>query len=176
MKVTREEISASVILPHFHAVQDVFADFSPEPGVKLDRLKKTQFIIDPSVHDKPRHFAATRDDGRLMMFAPGIIDLDIETLIAILTHEFGHAADFTYAGRWISQPSGPGIARWIEDSDLSRREFRTWRKLWEDRSRDHVEWAADGIAEAVTGRNIKYCGDCVLQCFHGGIERPKGLR
>lgn len=176
MRISREEIAASVILPHFHAVRDVFCGFEPEPGQSLSRLGKVKFIIDPDIRDKPRHFAATRDDGYLMMFAPEFVDLEFETVVAILTHEFGHAADFVYPGRWVTAPDGPQKAHWVRSSDLETKSFRRWRKFWEDRGRDQVEWAADGIAESVTGKRIEYCGDCVLQCFHGGIKRPKGLR
>jgi len=176
VRISREEIAASVILPHFHAVQDVFSFHKPELGIRLDRLTRVTFIVDPDIHDKPRHFAATRDDGRLMMFAPEIVDLDVETLVAIVTHEFGHAADFVYPARWIMPPDGPGKARWIRDDEIATKPFRQWRKLWEDRNRDQVEWAADGVAEAVTGKKIGYCGDCIIQCFEGGIGRPKGLR
>lgn len=176
MRLSSEEIAASVILPHFHAVQDVFSSYRPEPGFRLTRLQRVDFIIDPNLHDKPRHFAATRDDGRLMMFAPQIVDLDVHTFVAILMHEFGHATDFAYPGRWMMPPDGPEKATWICESDVDTKPFHKWRKIWEDRTRDQVEWAADGIAQSITGKSIGYCGDCVLQCFEGGIPRPKGLR
>jgi len=171
-----DEIAATVIAPHFDAVRDVFLGFDPEPDFSFVRLEKLKFVIDPKMHDKPRHFAATRDDGLLMLFAPQIVDLDVETLVAIIAHEFGHALDFLYPARFYTPADGPARASWIEERNVDTRAFRAWSKLWEDRNRDQVEWAADGIAELVTGQHITYCGSCVLQCFGGGIERPKGLR
>jgi hypothetical protein len=185
--VSDEEIAASVLEPHFCAVRDLFSQFEPEPGLKLSKLAKVQFVIDSKVHDKPRHFAATYEEKPLMVFAPQIVDLGVETVVAILAHEFGHAADFQYPSRWYTHARGPCVARWIDSKDVERKlkngnrvdtkPFRAWSKAWSDRGRDQVEWAADGIAEAVTGKHITYDGPLVLQCLHGhGIERPKGLR
>jgi len=165
-------------MPHFCAVQDVFSAFEVEPGVRLEKLAKVKFRIEPKVHDKPRHFAATYEDARLMIFAPEIVDLPFETLVAILSHEFGHAADFAYPARWfMAGGGGPSTASWIPEKRTDSRLFRQWDKAWTGRSRDQVEWAADGIAQHVTGQKITYCGDCMLQTFSGcGVERPKGLR
>lgn len=182
--VTKEEIAASVIEPHFKAVQDVFSSFEPEPGMRLSKLERVKFIIEPKVHDKPRHFAATRDDALLMMFAPQIIELDIDTLVAILAHEFGHAADFAYPARWFTHDRGPCRAEWIDSNRVEEKvgprrdtkSFRAWSKLWRDRGKDQVEWAADGIAEAVLDKHITYCKPLLLQSFVCGIDRPKGLR
>jgi len=175
--ISREEIAASVVMPHFCAVQDAFAEFEVEPGVKLVKLAKVKFVIDPKIHDKPRHFAATFEDGRSMVFAPEIVDLPFETLVAILAHEFGHAADFAYPARWFMAGGGPSTASWIPERKTDSRLFRQWDKTWTGRNRDQVEWAADGIAQAVTGQTLTYCGDCMLQSFSGcGVERPKGLR
>jgi hypothetical protein len=174
--ITQEEIAATVVAPHFEGVRDVFLSFSPEPDLRLQKLKKIKFVIDESMHDTPRHFAATRDDGLLMLFAPEIVDLDVETLVAIIAHEFGHALDFLYPARFYMPADGPAEATWIVERDLDTRAFRTWSKIWDKRNRDQIEWAADGIAEFMTGKHITYCGPCILQCFSGGIERPKGLR
>lgn len=190
--LTDEEIAASILEPHFKAVQERFVAFEPEPGLRLVKLAKVKFIVDPKVHDTERHFAATRDDARLMYFAPQIVDLPPETLVAILAHEFGHAADFAYAARWFMPANGPGCARWIKTNEVEKvakngargdtSSFRAWSRSWAarddegERGRDRIEWAADGIAEAVVGKPIYYCGDPLLQCFCCGIERPAGLR
>lgn len=170
------ESTALVIKPYFDAARDVFSSCEIEPGFTLSRLAKVKFIVDPKIHNKPRHFAATMDDGLLMMFAPQFVELPVETLVAIITHEFGHAADFVYPARWYTPSNGPSKASWIESGGVDTRAFRLWTKLWEDRGRDQVEWAADGIAQAVTGKHLVYGGDCMLQRFSQGVERPKGLR
>lgn len=175
------EIAAAVLLPHFDAVRDVFAAYHPEPDVRLTKLARVRFVIDPDIRDKRRHFAGTSDTGLQQYYAPEIVDLGEENLIAIVAHEFGHSTDFMYPGRWISPADGPGVAQWISDADEQRRDrdgrypARAWRRLWRERNADHIEWAADGIAQAITGRKIGYCGPCLLQCF-SGIERPVGLR
>lgn len=178
----RDEIAYAVLQPHFDAVRDLFASFSPAPGVKLAKLIQTKFLIDAKVgrggtrlpHCEGRHYAATRDDGLRMYFAPDFVTLPFETMVAILAHEFGHAADHTYPASWLMPPGGPGKATWIGQEDTRR--HREWQRLWRDRSIDQIEWAADGIAEAVTGRRIGYSGACMLQRFDAGIERPVGLR
>ncbi|MCP4242345.1 MAG: hypothetical protein GY772_17460 [bacterium] len=168
-----DEVAAAVLEPHFFVVRDMFLDFEAEDGGNLRRLRRTRMVVDPSVRDSPRHFAACRDDGMLVLLAPAAADLPVENLMAILAHELGHAADFAYPGNWVTL--GPGNeAVWIGERD--DRVARKWRRLWEQRTDDQVEWAADAIAEAVTGVKVEYCGDCMLQCFSGGNQRPPGLR
>jgi hypothetical protein len=175
--VSEEEMAASIIQPYFDAVRHTFSSFVPDDNDgHLKKLARVRFVVDPDIHDTPRHFAATRDDGIHMMFAPQIVDLSTETLIAIIVHEFGHAADFSYPGRWVTPPSGTKKAIWIPDEDEDLKQSRQWKKLWNTRGRDQIEWAADGIAFTVTGMKLEYCGDCMLQCFSGGTTRPKGLR
>lgn len=108
----------------------------------------------------------------MLVIAPQAAELPVVTLVAILSHECGHAADFLYPARWVCERGAP--ARWVEEVDTKR--ARKLRKLWNERSRDQVEWDADSIAWAMTGRKIGYCGPCLLQCFEGGGKRPKGLR
>jgi hypothetical protein len=179
----RLEIASAVLRPHFDAVRDVFVGFRPEPGhAGLLLLRKTRLIIDPAVHDTFRHFAMCSDDGMVMRFAPEAVDLPIETVVAITAHEFGHASDFAYPARWVLL--GRGKAEWIP-ADGSK-PVKRWQRAWRERNqaaragdegaRDQIEWAADGISQAVTGKKTGYCGSCLLQCFAGGIERPVGLR
>ena len=183
--MTEVELAAVILQPHFDAVRDEFVRFIPEKGVTLDRLMKTKLIVEPSIHDKPRHFAACRDDGMQILCAPPIVDLvPVKQMVAILAHEFGHASDMAYPGQWVV--INPGAkhqkAVWVGDSDDRNAVY--WReRLWHERSRDEIEWTADAIAELVTGRLIHYCGDCVLQCFTPlaeaplrHVRRPKGLR
>jgi hypothetical protein len=185
------EVAAAILEPHFDAVRDTFADFEPEPGVRLSVLRRTRFVIDPSVHDTPRHYGMCRDDGLLMKFAPEIVALDLEPLTAILSHEFGHAGDFAYPARWVTAKGKPAVwvgeggswhrdnqgnAQWREQQGKEAQRIRRWQNLWHDRSDDQVEWAADSIAFTVTGIRVRYCGPCMLQCFSGTGGRPEGLR
>lgn len=169
----QEELATAIIQPHFDAVRDTFIDYEPEPGFTFDKLKRTKMVVDGDVHDTERHFAMCRDDGLLIRVAPEAIELPWEQLVAILLHEFGHASDFAYPGKWVA-PTGDGPATWI--GDRSDKPARKYRRLWEERNNDQVEHAADAIAFAVTGMKIQYCGSCMLQCFDGGSSRPRGLK
>jgi len=168
-----DEVAAAVLEPHFDAVRDTFSEFEAESGVTLSKLKKVKMIVDPSVHDSPRHFAQCRDDGMLIKLAPQAAKLPWENLVAILLHEFGHAADFAYPAMWVTSFSNSDPAVWVgmrEDKYT-----RKWRNLWNVRNDDQVECSADAIAHAVAGISIKYCGPCMVQCF-SGADRPGGLR
>jgi hypothetical protein len=171
MGVATNEMAATVLAPYFDAVRDVFSAHEPAPNQSLDKLAKTDFIVDGRIHDSNRHFAGCRQDGLLILLAPQSVDLPEDTLVAIIAHEFGHAADYAYPGRWLPERDEP--AAWL--ADLSTKEAKRWMKAWPDRSDDQVEWAADSIAQAVTGRRIGYCGPCLLQCWEGK-SRPDGLR
>lgn len=166
------EFAASILKPHFDAVRDVFASFRPEPSIKLDRLVRVKLLVDPEIHDSVRHFAACRDDGQHILLAPEAADLPVDTLVAILSHEFGHAADFSYPGAWrLEQRYKP--ATW---KPIAGRHAGAKMRVWQDRTVDQVEWTADAICFTILGKQIGYCGPCVLQCFSGGRPRPKGLR
>jgi hypothetical protein len=190
-------LAAAVLTPHFDAVRDLFAAYRPASGEQLTKMRKVQFVIDPAIHDSERHFAATLNDGLLMGFSPLIVDLPVETLVAIVTHEFGHAADFAFPGSWMSPMEGPGEALWLgpvaSQPDRKMRKLAgEWHKLWDLRNRrahagdrtpteklarDQVEWAADAIAFRVTGQRLGYCGPCLLQCLRAEApDRPAGLR
>jgi hypothetical protein len=160
-------------------------------------MKAVRFEVVPDAHDTERHFARMRTDGKLMQLAPEVVDLPDETLVAMLAHEFGHAADHAYPGCWSWPKVGAGESVWVGGTDKER--AAAWRNIfgkadarsrhanddaevagrwmgaWHRRNEDQVEWTADAIAFAVTGRKIGYCGKCMLQCF-SGIERPAGLR
>jgi len=169
------EIAGAVLQPHFDAVRDAFLAYRPSAGhAGFAKLKKTRFVVDPKIRDSVRHFAACRDDGLLILFAPECVDLPDTTLVPIMAHECGHALDHLYPGEWMVG-AGPGKAKWIGDQSESK-PGRRWKRFWRERSRDQIEWAADGIAETVTGQKLGYCGACMLQCFSGGVERPAGLR
>lgn len=167
-------ISAAILQPTFDAVRDIFVEFHRRHGGLADKLKKTRLRVDPAVHDAPRHFMMTRDDGSEVLAAPQAADLALGTLTAITCHEFGHVADFDHPGRWlfVSQQE-PAI--WLPD-DLPDKKRVKLERQWLERSDDEIEWTADAIAYAVTGKRIGYCGRCVVQCLSGGMPRPRGLR
>jgi hypothetical protein len=173
---SRDAIAAAVILPYFDAVRDTFAAFCPEPGTSLSRLARVRFVVDSAVRDSKRHYGATNEDGLQQFYAPDIIDIDEESLTAIIAHEFGHSADFAYPQRWILPSHGPAKAVWIKEVQVEGGPARKWRTLWGKRTSDEVEWTADGIAQSVIGRPIRYCGDGQVQCLRGGVSRPAGLR
>jgi len=169
--VSDEEVAYAILEPHFDAVRDVFADYEPEPGHALVKLNGTKLLVDSAVRDSQRHFAACRDDGLLIVLAPQAAYLDHNTLVPLICHEFGHAADFLYPARWELRRNRPAI--WVPEGapKMAKR-----RNAWNARNDDSVEWAADSIAQAVVGRPIQYCGPCMLQCFSGGQPRPSNLR
>jgi hypothetical protein len=170
------ELAAAVLEPHFDAVRDVFSDFCPNEGdVSLSKLRKVKLIVDSSVRDSPRHYAACRTDGKYIILAPQAAELPLEQLVAIISHEFGHAADFSYPACWVTPERGDEQAIWIGDREEDRY-TRKWFKLWNQRSDEQVEIAADSIAYTITGMPITYCGPCMIQCFSGTMSRPKGLR
>jgi hypothetical protein len=181
--VRKYEVERLILEPHFYAVRDTFASYVPaESASPLCVLKKTEFVVDAAVRNSDRHYAACRDDGKLIVLAPQAVDeLDLDTLVAILAHEFGHAADFAYPGDWMLLRAGEEQQHVVWVGEVTDARADRWRSsLWKSRGRDEIERTADAIAEAVTGRRIMYCGGCTLQCFQGPDvrhrRRPEGLR
>lgn len=175
--IDRVELATAVLAPHFDAARDVFASFVPAPGhAGLSKLRHTIFRVDPGLHNTPRHFAACREDARLILLAPEMLDLAHEHVVALIAHEFGHAADFAYPAMWQTPLRGPDDAAAWCGVDEDSQAWRDWRRTWKKRSADQIEWAADGIVEAVTGRRVGYCGACMIQSFDRCAERPAGLR
>jgi hypothetical protein len=165
------EIAALAISPHFDAVRDVFSEYEPEPGVLLYKVRRVKFVVSERARKGKRGFAACRDDGLEIVVAPQAADeIELEMLVAILAHEFGHACDFLYPGQWKCAKDTPAV--WAPGIGASSRSLHRWAR----RNPDQVEWDADSIAWSVTGHRIQYCGDCMLQCFSRGVGRPDGLR
>jgi hypothetical protein len=162
----------AVIEPYFTTVKRVFV----EGGAA--RAKSVRLEVAPWIHDSKRHFAATDETGRLVITAPQFAELPEETIVAILSHEFGHAVDFLYPGRYVLAdgeliempvvPDGALIDAKAEQAHIAR------TRAWERRDKDAVEASADAIAELYTGQHIGYCGPCELQCFNRG-QRPRRL-
>jgi hypothetical protein len=173
----RDEVAYAIIEPHFDAVRDIYAEYEPEPGAPLDKVRGTKLVVSDDVRDSERHYAGCRDDGLLVVMAPEAADLDIDTLVPILVHELGHAVDFLYPGHWFAMRGEKAV--WLPE-DVKRVPgmpgMGRFRREWSERTDDQVEWDADSIAYAVTDTRVEYCGPCMLQCFSGGRLRPAGLR
>lgn len=165
-------VSAAVLQPHFDAVRDVFVEAHRKLGFDHG-LDKVRFRVDPKAHDTERHFAATLSTGLQQLYAPEAADLPIEPLTAIICHEWGHSDDFLHPGKWlVLERNKPAVV--VPDDLPEKKKKKLWRQ-WLERSDDEIEWWADAIAHAVTGKRIGYCGPCLIQCFDGR-PRPKGLR
>lgn len=167
-----DTMAAVIIAPSFDAVRDVFAAAHKRLGVDAG-IDDVDLRINAARHDTERHFAACHSTGKRIEIAPEGADLPLETLTAIIAHEFGHAADFLSPGQW-EFVARDKPARWVGMSENEEKQ-RARHQRWLERSDDEVEWAADAIAYAITGRRIGYCGPCLLQCFDGKL-RPRGLR
>jgi hypothetical protein len=158
-----------VLEPFFLEIQDIFVR-----EARLTRCARTELYCAPWVHDSPRHFAACRDDGRVIVVAPEMAELPVESVVGIMSHEFGHAADYLYPAQFTLDSDHKAARR-------QRREFgdTQWIRLskaWSRRDEDLVELTADAVAELATGNRIGYLGPCQLQAFDRGKARPQGLR
>jgi len=169
------EEAEAVIEPYFLAVQEVFV------ANGATKCKKVRLEVAPWIHDSPRHFAATEDTGKIMIVSPEFAELPEDTVVAILSHEFGHAVDFLYPGEYLLVDDGelvkmPHVPAKLIDKKAEQANLARMRG-WEKRDKDTVERTADAIAEMFTGKRIGYCGPCELQCFNRG-RRPRraGLR
>lgn len=172
-----------VLEPYFLAAKEVFEEWDRANHPDDPKIVRVHLEVAPWVHDSPRHFGSTTADGRIVVVAPEMAELPEETVIAILSHEFGHSLDFLYPGHfiWVDEAirhsALPMAANETLRSDKRYRQALVARtKQWEARDDDLVEQSADGIAQLVTGRFIGYQGPCLLQCFDRGVKRPVGLR
>ena len=162
-------VDASLILePYYEAVREHFV----EAG--LADCEATELVVASWVHDKPRHFAACRDDGSEIIVAPALAEQDERIVLAIMSHELGHAADFLYPGEFTLGRNRAALRRRREEFNPDQ--WARWMRSWEDRETDVVEFTADAIAEEVMQVKIGYTGPCKLQCFNVGRRRPAGLR
>ncbi len=165
----------AVIEPYFTAVKEKFL----AGGASL--AKSVRLELATWVHDKPRHFAATEETGRVIIVAPEFTELPEDTILAILSHEFGHAVDFLYPGEFVLIDDGelvrmPKIPAGVLDARGEQASIARAR-AWRDRDKDTVERTADAIAEHFTGKTIGYAGPCELQSFERGMRpRRLGLR
>lgn len=123
-----------------------------------------------------RNFAATREDGKLILAAPELVELPEENVAAVMAHEFGHAYDFTYPARFVLRDGD--LLRLDDVADDRRADQARFARVrvWSERDPEQLERLADAIASEVLHREIRYAGPCLLQTFGSGVERPEGLR
>lgn len=147
-----------------------------------DKVRITKLQVEDWVRDKPRHYAACRTDGNLIILAPDLARLPSPTLVGIIGHEFGHATDYLYPGSFLLTRNGLDVRRTGMRSNQGMPRDRYL--YWEERDDDAIESTADAIAERILGVRIGYLGPCRLQTVLGsGLPetgairpRPKGLR
>lgn len=154
--------------PLFEATREVFE------AAGLTAVRRVRLQVDRGMHDTARHFGGTREDGRLILLAPELVELPPENTTAIIAHEFGHATDFLYPGEFVLGPER--VARRRPRESFEPEHWAKCVRDWAERDDDLVEYVADAVAELVTGRRIGYTGPCRLQTFDRGRPRPAGLR
>lgn len=156
-----------VLEPYFEAVR---ADYIKHGLIKT---KRTRLFVAPGMHDSARHYAACKDDGSAILLAPELADMPEPIVLAIITHELGHASDFLYPGEFVLGKAGPAERR---TPQLDDKQWSRWLKSWHKRDDDVVELTADAIAHRVMGVAYGYQGPCLLQSFDVSRARPMGLR
>lgn len=166
--LSNEEAHA-ILEPYFDAVRESYL----EAG--LDKCARTRLVIDPSMHDTRRHFAACQDDGLVILLAPEAAELPDGSVFAILAHELGHAVDFLYPGQFALR-GDDAPAGYRDPSSMKPKHWHRWLKDWETRDADLVELSADAIAHRVMGVRYGYRGPCLIQDFSATRLRPLGLR
>ncbi len=164
--------SHAVIECYFEAVRDHYLPH-------FDRVRQTKLFVAPCtkelcVRDTDRHYAGCSLDGKSIVCAPEMADLDYHHVIGILFHEFGHSVDYLYPGEFTLGPERSARRRLRED--VSDTQWIRWQKQWDKRDADVIEFTADAIASGVAGAPIVYGGPCLLQNFRTGEARPHGLR
>lgn len=166
--------AAAILEPYVTQWYDDFVN-----DASLDRLVGLTIVVTDRAREGDRHFAATRDDGRLILLSPQLIELPPTTASGIVGHEFGHAADFAYPAQWAKSARGGWTLLDVTKRGASRETAfpAEWLRDWRARDDDTLERTADGIAETVGKVRIGYSGPCMLQTIGRGVRpRPRGLR
>jgi len=158
-----------ILEPYFEAVRERYC------AAGLDHARRTRLVIDPSMHDTARHFAACQDDGKLILLAPELAELPEDIVFAVVAHELGHATDFLYPGEFVlGREDEPALRR--SPSSMKPKHWHRWLRDWEKREPDLVESTADAIAHYALGVRYGYQGPCLIQSFGAHGLRPLGLR
>lgn len=164
-----DEEAHLILSPYFEEVRERYVKAG------LERVARTRLVVDPSVHDTARHFAACQEDGKVILLAPEAAELPEETVLAIAAHELGHAADFLYPGQFAMRGEDEPAA-WRDPQSMKAKHWHRWLRDWEARDDDLVELSADAIAHFAMGVRYGYRGPCLIQTFGATRLRPVGLR
>lgn len=160
-----------VLEPYFLEARELFV----AEGLVL--VKSTRLLSSPAMHDSPRHFAGTTEDGREVHVAPEMVELEEHLVVGVMAHELGHAADFLYPGEFmVGREHGRETIIRRRRDEVTDTQWARWMRAWENRAPEVIEKTADLIAGAVWGKPIGYVGPCMLESFEGGVPRPRGLR
>jgi len=164
-----DEEAHLILEPYFEAVQERYV------AAGLERCASVRLVVDPTMHDTARHFAACQDDGKLILLAPELAEHREDTVLAIIAHELGHATDFLYPGQFAMRGDDEPAA-WRDPSSMKPKHWHRWLRDWEARDDDLVELTADAIAHFAMGVRYGYRGPCLIQTFGATRLRPVGLR
>jgi hypothetical protein len=171
-----------ILEPYFKAAQEQFVAHEREhfghKQLARVRMECRPWLELQRTHGfTVRNFAATRDDGRVIVVAPELIELPEENVAAVLAHEFGHAYDFLYPARFVLRDGDLLRFDDVPSDDRRADQARFARmRAWRERDHNQTERLADAIASDVLRREIRYSGPCLLQGFGAGSERPEGLQ
>lgn len=178
-ELTEEEASA-VLEPYVQVAREVYEDAAERLDLPAAAIRKIRFEVREDAHDTPRHFAGCAETGTLIVAAPEMVELPEDVVLALLLHEFGHALDFLFPGKFLLVRGElevlPAVPKDLRDDPRVGQLLRARMKQWMHRGPDTVEVTADKVAELVSGRRIGYRGPCKLQHLDSGRPRPRGLR
>lgn len=157
-----------ILLPYFEAVRALFL------AQGLSKISRVKLTCSSDMHDTPRHFGGTSQDGLEIVLAPEMVELQEKFVLGIIAHELGHATDFLYPGEFTIGKDDSIIRR--ERVSVDDTQWLRWQRAWDLRDSYVVEKTADLIAGLVWGTPIGYEGPCTLESFEGGVPRPAALR
>jgi hypothetical protein len=166
-------VAHTIIEPYFDLGVEQAKRFVQQQGFDPSKLDSVRLRVDAAMHDKERHFGGCRTDGKVLVLAPQIVDLPEPVLGAVMLHELGHAVDFLYPGVFTLQGRRLQVA---QQDFRGQRNALNRAARWDERDKDTVEFTADAIAEAMSGRQIGYLGPCQIQALGARTPRPRGLR
>jgi hypothetical protein len=128
-------------------VEACFKKLRLEASQMFPELEEVDLLLDPSVGDSPRSFAACQIDnrGNVSILVAGKLELaPAHRVEGIIRHEFGHAVDFLYDLDELFHPS--------------------------------AERRADEVAELIWGSPIYYEAPLWIQSISRGVSpRPSQL-